>query len=78
MRLKKLTLLHKLKELAAEAEDDEEIVSNLIPQDESDNSEESRDSIMTNSTIIPVLICQTEYTSPTDSAFLGKILSGKW
>ena len=31
------TFLQKLKELAAEAEDDEEIVSDLIPQSDSDN-----------------------------------------
>ena len=59
------TLLQKLKELAAEAEDDKEIVSDLIPQDDSDNSKKSRDHVITNSTVIPVLICQTGYTSPT-------------
>ena len=58
-------MLQKLKELAAEAEDDKEIVSDLIPQDESDKSKKSRDHIITNSTVIPVLICQTGYTSPT-------------
>ena len=68
------TLLQKLKELAAEAEDDEEIVSNLIPQDDSDNSNESRDHIITNSTVIPVLICQTGYNSPTIVHSLGKSL----
>ena len=59
------TLLQKLKELAAEAEDDEEIVSDLIAQADSDNSDKSRDHIITNSTVVPVLICQTGYNSPT-------------
>ena len=59
------TLLQKLKELAAEAEDDNEIVSELITQDNTDNSNESRDQIITKSSVIPVLICQTGYTSPT-------------
>ena len=40
------TLLQKLKELAAEAEDDEEIVFYLIPQYESDNSDKSMDHII--------------------------------
>ena len=57
-------MLHKLKELAAEAKDDEEIVSDLIPQSDSDNSDESMDHIITNSTVIKVLICRTGYTSP--------------
>ena len=47
-----------------EAEDDEKMVSNLITQDESDNKDKSRDHIITNSTVIPVLICQTGYTIP--------------
>ena len=51
------TLLQKLKELAAEATDDEEIVSDLIPQADSDNNDESKDNIITNSTVIIVLIC---------------------
>ena len=62
---KSSTLPKKLKELAAEAEDNEEIVSALIPQDDSENSDELRDYIIANSTIIPVLIWQTGYTSPT-------------
>ena len=66
-------MIQKLKELAAEAEDDEEIVSDLITQDDSDNSNESRDQIITNSTVIPVLNCQTEYNSPTIAHSLGKI-----
>ena len=65
------TLLQKLKELAAEAEDDEAIVSDLIPQSESDNIDESRDNITTKSTVTPVLICQTRYTSPTIVHSLG-------
>ena len=48
-----------------EAEDDEEIVSKLISLEEYYNNNESRDHIITNSTIIPVIICQTWYTSPT-------------
>ena len=58
-------MLHKLKELAAEAEDDEEIVSDLIPQEDLYNIEESRDNIITNFTVIPVLICKAGYTTPT-------------
>ena len=58
------TLLQKLKYLAAEAEDYEEIVYNLIFQDDSDNSNKSRYLITTKSTVISVSICQTGYTSP--------------
>ena len=64
MKQKNLTLLHKLKELAAEAYHDEKILSDLTPQDDSDKSEESRDHIITNSTVIPVLFYQTGYTRP--------------
>ena len=73
MTRKNPTLLQKLKELAAEAEDDEEIVSDLIPQADSDNNDESRDHIITKSTVIPVLICQTGYNSPTIVHSLAKI-----
>ena len=59
------TLLQKLKGLAAEAEDDEDMVSELISQAESDNNNYSMDHIITNSTVIKVLICQTRYNSPT-------------
>ena len=52
-------MLQKLKELAAEGEDDEDILSDLIPQSDSGNINESRDQIITNSTVIPVLIYQT-------------------
>ena len=58
-------MLQKLKKLAAEAEDDEEIVSYLITQEGPDNSDESRDHMNKNSTVIPSLIYQTGYTSPT-------------
>ena len=51
--------------MTAEAEDDEEIVSDLIPQADSDNNDESKDHIITNSTVILVLICQTGYNSTT-------------
>ena len=54
-----------MKKLAAEAEDEEEIVSNLVPQEDSDKNDKSRDHIITNSTVLSVLICQTGYTSPT-------------
>ena len=54
MTHKNPTLLQKLKELAAESEYDEEIVSNLIHQSKSDNNNESRDQIIANSTITPV------------------------
>ena len=57
MTQKNPTLLNKLKELAADAEDGEEIVSELILQSDSDNRNDSRYHIITNSTIIPVLIC---------------------
>ena len=58
-------MLQKLKELETEAEDYEEIVCNHIPQSDSDNINKSRDDIITNYTVIPVLICQTRYNSPT-------------
>ena len=58
-------LLQKLKEFADDAEDDEEIVSDLINSSISVNSNKSRDHIITKSTVIPVLICQTGYNSPT-------------
>ena len=61
---KKSDLIQKLKELEAEAEDDEEIVSNFILQADSDNSNKSRDHIITNSTVVPVLICHTGYNIP--------------
>ena len=61
---KNSTLLQKLKELAAEADNYEEIVSDLIPQANSDNNNKSRDHIITNSTVILVLIYQTGYKSP--------------
>ena len=51
--------------MEAEAEDRKDIVSDLFPQVDSDNSNKSRDHITTNSTVIPVLICQTGYASPT-------------
>ena len=57
----------------AEAEDDEEIVSDLIHQEESYNRDKSRDHIITKSTVIPVLICQTGYNSPTIVHSLAKI-----
>ena len=59
------TLLQKLTGLSADAEDDENILSDLTPQKYSKNINEIRDHITTNSTIIPVLIYQTGYTSPT-------------
>ena len=43
-------LLQKLKELAADSEYDEEILSNLIPQTDSDNREKPRNHIIKNST----------------------------
>ena len=65
MKQKNPTLLLKLKVFEAEAEDEEELVSNLTPQDDSNYSNESRDHIVKNSTVIPVLICKTGYSSPT-------------
>ena len=70
-------MLQKLKELAAEAEDDEEIVFDLIPQDDLDNNNKSRDQIITNSTVIPVLISQTGYTRPTIVHYLANISQKK-
>ena len=64
MTHKNLTLFQKLKKLAAELEGNEELLSNLVPQDDSYNSNEPRDHIITNAAVIPVLICQTGYTSP--------------
>ena len=59
MTQKNPALLQKLNQLDAVAEDDEEIVSNLIPQDDSYNSDKSKDHIITNYTAILVLIFQT-------------------
>ena len=58
-------MLQKLKELAVRAEDVKEIVFDLIPQSDSDNSDDSMDHINKNSTFITVSIYQTRYTSPT-------------
>ena len=58
-------MLQKLKGLAAEAEDNEEIVSDLINHSDSDSRDKSRDHITTKSTVSPVLICHTGYTRPT-------------
>ena len=65
MDTKKSTLLQKLKELASEVEDYKEVVPGLIPKEDSDNRNNSRFHITKNYTVIPVLICQTGYTSPT-------------
>ena len=71
------TLIQKLKELAAEAQDDEEIVYELIPQDDSDNSNESRYHIITNFTVITVLIPQTGYTNHTIVHYLANFTCEK-
>ena len=68
------TLLQKLKELAAEAEDDEKKVSDLTPPAESDNIKKSRDHITTNSTSISVLIYHTGYTCPMVVHYLAIFL----
>ena len=73
MTQKSLTLLQKLKEVVSETEDHKEILSGLIPQDDSDNRNRSRDNIITNSTIISVLIYQTGYNSPTIMHSLANI-----
>ena len=78
MTQKHPTLLQKLKELAAEAEYDEEILSKLIPQSDSDNNDESRDNKITNSAVIPVLICQTVYSSPTIVHSLANVSRKKY
>ena len=67
---KKPTLLKKLKELEAEADDDEEIVSDLIPQSNSDHNNESRDHIIKKSTVLPKRICEIGYNSFTIMHFL--------
>ena len=77
MTHKNPTLLQKLKELAAEAEDDKEIVLDLIPQSDSYNIDASRDYIITNYTIIPVLIYQTGYNSPMIMHSLVNVSSEK-
>ena len=69
-------MLQKLKELEAEAEDDEEIVSGLIAQADSDNINDSRDHIIKKSILIPVLICQIGYNISTIVHFLVSF-SGK-
>ena len=58
-------MLQNIKELAAEAGDDENIVLDLIPPKDSENSNKSKDHIDKNSTVIPVFIYHTGYTSPT-------------
>ena len=65
-------MLQKLTKLAAEAEDDEEIISYLISKSDSYNNNKSRDHIIKNSTVIPVLICQTGYNIPTIVHSLAK------
>ena len=46
-------------ELAAEAEDDKDIVYDVTPHEAFYSIDKSRDHITKNSTVIPVLICQT-------------------
>ena len=53
---KNLIKLQMFKEFSDEADDDEDIVSDLTPQEDSGNSNNNRYHITTNSTIIPVLI----------------------
>ena len=57
----------------AEAGVDKEIVSDLIPQEDSDNSDESKYHITTNPTVIPVFIFQTGYTSPTIVHYVANV-----
>ena len=70
-------MLKKLKELEAEADDDEEIVSDLIPQSNSDHNNESRDHIIKKSTVLPKRICEIGYNSFTIMHFLEKISQEK-
>ena len=56
-RKKNMTHKNSTLQLAAEAENNSEIVSGLIPQSDSNNNDESRYHIITNSTVNPVLIC---------------------
>ena len=65
-------MLQNLKELAAESEYDKDVVSNLIPQLDSDNIKKSRYHITTKSTAISVLICQTGMYIPWQT------VSNKW
>ena len=64
--------------MAAEAEDDEEIVSDLTPQEESENNDKSMYHIITKYTLITVLIYQTGYTSPTIVHYLEKFPRKKY
>ena len=50
--------------MAAEAEDDEGVVFDLTPEEDSNISEKTRNHITTNSTDVTVLIYQTGYNSP--------------
>ena len=63
--------------MADEAEDDEEIVSYLIPQEEEYNTDKSRNQKIKNSTVVIVLIYQTGYTSPTIVHSLAKVFPKK-
>ena len=56
--------------MAAEEEYDKDIVSDLTPQEDSDNIDKTRDPITTNSTVLPVFIYQTGYTRPTTVHYL--------
>ena len=60
----KPTLLEKMKELAADAEDDEDVLLDLEPQGESDKNEETREYITTQSDVLPLLVFQAGYIQP--------------
>ena len=71
------TLIQKLKELVAEAEDDKDIVNDLTPKEDSGNNGKSRDHITTKYTVIQVLIYCTGYTRPTIVHSLAKVSLNK-
>ena len=59
--------------MATKAEDGEEIVSEIITHEDSDKRDDSRDHMIKNYTVIPVLIYQNGYTSPTIVHSLAEI-----
>ena len=52
----KPTLLTKMKELAADAEENEDVLLNLEPQGDSDKNKETQDYITTHSDVLPLLV----------------------
>ena len=67
----KPTLLARMKELAADAEDDQDIILDLEPQGDSDKNEETREYITTHSDVLPILVFQTGFRRPNMVHSLG-------